>query len=277
MACELNKNLFLKLDDEHRNAIVSHIHAWATQQSRPQLTRVSAQIYNLIIDALQVESLVYVPGILDDLHVALKRSAQQLASAEDDEGMQVDLMWQVPYYSIIGISKVLGVFPTFSKDPDKMKWHLIVDHLVFPHAWVRTASCRLLGLLFDDVQISAPRADLADNDPFSRKGMLELTKKLCVQLKSDYLDAALGLQIVKNLFYIGKCFSSIPVPSGADSDATEVMHLPDHLEDDGSAKNPLPWLFSKLSYQIKSAHIARRNRTSRAVSPLVLIWGVPDS
>jgi U3 small nucleolar RNA-associated protein 20 len=277
MACELNKNLFLTLDDEHRNLIVSHVRAWAGQQSRPQLTRVSAQIYNLIIDALQVESLVYVPGILDDLHAALERSAQQLASGEDDEGMQVDLVWQIPYHSIIGISKVLGVFPTFSKDHDKIKWHLIVNHLVFPHAWVRTASCRLLGLLFNDVQISAPRADLPVNDPFSRKGMLQVTRKLCVQLKSDYLDAPLGVQIVKNLFYIGKCFSSIPVPSNADSDATGDPHLPDHLEDNGSTKNPLSWLFSKLSYQIKSAHIARRNRASKAVSLVVLIWGVPDS
>ena len=265
MACELNKSLFLKLDDEHRSVIVSHIHAWASQQSQPQLTRVSAQVYNLIIDALQAESLVYVPAILEDLHVALERSAQQLASAEGDDNMQVDLVWQIPYHSMIGISKVLRVFPDVS---NKIKWQLIVDHLVFPHAWVRTASCRLLGLLFNDVPISAPRTDLPDDSPFSRRGMLEITKKLCVQLKSDHLDAPLGLQIVKNLFYVGKCFSSVPISSSDDNDTVEDIPSDEQVDegDDKPVKNPLPWLFSKLSYQVKSAHIARRNRVSSAVS-----------
>ena len=30
--------------------------------------------------------------------------------------------------------------------------------------------------------------------------------------------------------------------------------------------NPLPWLFSKVSYQIRSAHIRRRNKPSSKVS-----------
>ncbi|KAJ7756392.1 armadillo-type protein [Mycena maculata] len=257
MAADLMKTLFTRLDDERRRVILSHLHAWASQYSQPQLTRVSSQVYGLVIDVLGVDASTYIPGILEDIEASLGRSSQQLTAVEtnEEDAMDVDLEWQLPYHSLIVLTKVLRVFPALVTDSEKVKWDSVVAHLLFPHAWVRTASCRLLGTLFTAVP-PAPPQELVRSSPVSGPGMRDVATKLCTQLKSEHLDEALSLQVVKNLFYIGKCFYAIPL-----STADEVVSNGDDDAQDGKDLNPLPWLFSKLSYQIRSAHIARRNRT----------------
>jgi U3 small nucleolar RNA-associated protein 20 len=103
--------------------------------------------------------------------------------------------------------------------------------------------------------------------------MQNVAQHLCLQLKGDHLDAPLSLQIVKNLFYIGKCLCAIPVPVALDTEEAAAEEFDeekdDRMEVESQTGNPLPWLFSKLSYQIKSAHIARRNRTFSSVSGLL--------
>ncbi|KAG6830801.1 hypothetical protein H0H92_014650 [Tricholoma furcatifolium] len=279
MAAVLIKSLFGRLDDERRKLILSHLHSWASQQAQPQLARVSSQVYGFVIDVLETESKPYIITILEDLNAALERSGQALAEAESQDAVEpaVDLDWQAPYYALTVLSKVLRVFPDFVTHPDRVQWDLVVPHLLFPHAWVRTASCRLLGVLFTAIAPAAPSAQYADSHPLSNHGMQEVAKKLCLQLKSEHLDDTLALQVVKNLFYIGKCFYAMASPEVQDDDEDEEDEKEAPDTELLKQQNPLPWLFSKLSYQVKSAHIARRNRTSNntnwAQQPLaVLRW-----
>ncbi|KAJ6576399.1 armadillo-type protein [Mycena vulgaris] len=265
MAGQLIKTLFTRLDDERRRVILSHLHSWASQSSQPQLTRVSSQVYGLVVDVLSADALAYVPGILEDIDASLARSCQQLKAVEETEAdsMDVDLEWQLPYHSLIALSKILRVFPSLITDAEKVNWDLVVAHLLFPHAWVRTASCRLLGTLFTAVP-PAPPQDLVQSSPVSGPGMREVATKLCTQLKSEHLDEALSLQIVKNLFYIGKCFYAVPLSTPEEIEAEKNASNGEEDAQDGKDLNPLPWLFSKLSYQIRSAHISRRNRSFSA-------------
>lgn len=275
MAAELIKNLVSRLDSDQRRVVMSHLHSWASQQSQPQLNRVSSQVCGLIIDVLQHDSLPYVAKMLEDVNAALERSKLEFDSiaAGDGEGesIEMDLEWQVPYHALVVISKVLRVFPDIALQSDNVNWDTIVGHLLFPHAWVRTASCRLLGLLFAAVPIAAPNIDSPPTSPFSSLGMREVAQKLCLQLKSEHLDAPLSLQVVKNILYIGKCFCAVPVPSAKEDGNKDPDGSEDGKEDlaenegDAQTHNPLPWLFSKLSYQVRSAHIARRNRSFSAV------------
>ncbi|KAJ7494716.1 armadillo-type protein [Mycena galericulata] len=270
MAAQLIKTLFTRLDDDRRRVIISHLHSWASQYSQPQLTRVSSQVYGLVIDVLGVDALTFIPGMLEDIEASLSRSCQQLTDVEtnEEEAMDVDLEWQLPYHSLIVLSKILRVFPTLVTESEKVKWPSIVAHLLFPHAWVRTASCRLLGTLFTAVP-PAPPQDLLESSPVSGAGMREVANKLCTQLKSEHLDEALSLQVVKNLFYIGKCFYAVPLSTTEEAEKT-VSNGDEDMQD-GKDLNPLPWLFSKLSYQIRSAHIARRNRRIGLNKPLAAL------
>jgi hypothetical protein len=85
------------------------------------------------------------------------------------------------------------------------------------------------------------------------------------------------LQVVKNLFYVGKCFQLWPesrifqssanaavdegkAETGSDEEHEVKGHTSaDHAENK-MLENPLRWLFSRMSYQARSAHLARRNR-----------------
>jgi U3 small nucleolar RNA-associated protein 20 len=274
MAAHLIKNLFMRLDEDHRNVVVSHLHSWASQNAQPQLRWVSAQVSGFIVDVAQIEVLRHVSVILGDLKASLHYSATvtSIDEDEDDSRMDVELEWQLPYHSLTVLAKILRVFPTFANQDDKVEWNLVVAHLLFPHAWVRTAACRLLGLLFSIAPVALSQPDLPDDHPLSKPGMTDVAKKLSQQLKSDHLDEVLSLQIVKNLFYLGKCFHLFPVDEGfANEPALALFENESSSEDKFKhLNNPLPWLFSKLSYQIKSGHIARRNRAASKVRSLFL-------
>ncbi|KAI0045527.1 hypothetical protein FA95DRAFT_1561038 [Auriscalpium vulgare] len=280
MASEIVKNLFSRLDDAHRRVLMSHLHSWASQQDQPQLTRVACQVYGLVIDVLQKDAATYLPVILEDMRSNLSRSARQLEANEeaDEDAMEVDLEWQLPYHVLTVLGKVLRVFPEVTSQPQKISWPDVVLHLLFPHAWARTAASRLLGSLFSVVPPALPQAEYPDTSPLAGLDLKDIANKLCLQLRSPHLDASLSLQVVKNLFYVGKCFCEVPAPASAeeqpdsdeegdtDGEDVEGFEPVEEAEEDESSRreNPLAWLFSKLSYQARSAHIARRNRASSA-------------
>ncbi|KAI0937862.1 hypothetical protein AcW1_003904 [Taiwanofungus camphoratus] len=273
MAAGLIRNLFLRLADAQRNVIMSHIHSWAAQYSHPQLAHVSLQICGIIVDLLQKDILPFIPSILEDLNNALSYSVGVLESAmadsEDADHLDQDLEWRVSYHSLVVYSKLLRVHPDITVQPDRVDWSAVITHLVFPHAWTRTAACRLLGLLFAATPVEPPKTNLPGDSPFSVSGMEDVAKKLCLQLRSPNLDAALSLQVVKNLFYVGKCFCAVDILPGASesmdrsADANEQDHFEgeDDISNEVVKRHPLRWLFSKLSYQARHAHIARRNKS----------------
>jgi len=178
--------------------------------------------------------------------------------------------WQVPYQALVVMGKIFQSFPETVSNHASVAWSSVVALLLYPHAWVRTASCRLLGSLFSITPVEAPNASLSDDLPLSSKGMRTIANALSLQLKSENLDEPLSLQIVKNLFYIGKCFYLVQVESRDDEKEDSVHEQSDSETDEeepeSSDNNPLPWLFSRLSYQVRSAHIARRNKKSNLAS-----------
>lgn len=278
MAAELVKGLLARLDTSQRNVIMSHVHSWATQHAQGQLTRVSAQLYGLFVDFLKADISPYRPAMLEDMNALLCRSAVALESAatpadgevDADESGALSREWQTPYHALLVFSKTLRERPELATEQGMVDWPSVVSLLLFPHAWVRSASCRLLGTLFSIVPAAMPEGD---DTLLSRTGMEEIATKLCLQLKSENLDEQLGLQIVKNLFYVGKCFCAIDFypwapsaddvgPIDASDDEAEVLNDDDPQE---AGHHPLSRLFSRLSYQARSSLICRRNKAKHAV------------
>ncbi|KAI0644852.1 armadillo-type protein [Trametes meyenii] len=275
MAAELIKSLLARLETAQRNIILSHVHSWALQHTQPQLTRVSAQLYGLILDCLKEDASPYVSSMLEDMNGVLRRCASSLedASATNEVDEDVDVtntssQWQTSYHALLLFSKALRDRPDLIQREDSVHWPSVTTLLLFPHAWVRTASCRLLGLLYAAAPISAPSSELASPSPLSHLGMKEVAAKLSLQLKSDNLDEALSLQVVKNLFHIGKSFYAIALLThNAAVEDDQESSDDEHSEDDegvtvSGSDHPLPWLFSKLSYQTRSALIHRRSKSA---------------
>lgn len=285
MAAELIKLLFVHLDVEHRNHFVTHLHSWSSQKAQLQLSRVSAHVYGIVVDTLQQGITPYLPGILEDMNAVIRRSAIEIqeleASTEGQYSMDIEVEWQLPYHAMNVIHKLLRVHPELTNDTAKVDWLAIESHLLFCHAWVRNVSSRLVGLFYNMVPPGLPDPTLPDDSLVSLRGLIKVAQSSCLQLKSDTLDTTLSLQVVKNLFYIGKCFCMVSnaKPSldaiVSDLDGPEsrfVLESQDSLEN--ILNNPLPWLFSKLSYQARSAWLARRNRSIGKVRDSYLYWVV---
>ncbi|KZS87766.1 hypothetical protein SISNIDRAFT_446569 [Sistotremastrum niveocremeum HHB9708] len=264
MAANLIRGLFDKLDAEGREVIFKQVHTWASQHTHKTLVHVALQVYGLAFEALPTDFSPYLSVALEDLLSNLRFSVEELERLESggDDGedqMEIDIGWQAPYQALCVLEKLLRTPQLIPDDSRHTLSQLVVDILLFPHIWVRTASCRILGLLFTASPISRPGTDA--RGIFSAKSMAGLAGKLCSQLRSQNLDEPLGLQVVKNLFYVGKCFCLVPEPTAGTNDSETVPE--DSPEQAHRAiENPLPWLFSKLSYQARSVHIARRNRSS---------------
>ena len=182
--------------------------------------------------------------------------------------MDIDVEWQVPYHALIALSKLLRACPALTTEDGKVVWTNIIGLLLFPHSWVRTAACRLLGLLYAAIPSTAPAEDTPEDSPFSASNLEDVAKKLCLQLRSENLDNALSTQIVKNLFYIGKTLYL----TAKDADVQEMEDGGgDDDEGDGKRKrkrNPLGWMFFMLGRQASFAIHEKRTSASVPVGPL---------
>ncbi|KAG0701153.1 armadillo-type protein [Suillus ampliporus] len=281
------QSLVKRLGEGERKVFVGHLHAWASQQGQGKLRAVAVQVYGLIIDALQREASPHAAALFADVQQILDDSIRSLTPSDDDEeDMDVDVEWQPPYQAMLAVSKLLQTLPEHTLDAVKCTQDKLIPYLLFPHAWVRTAACRLLGVFF---AFHGPTPTL-ESSHLTLQLMKDVAEKLCMQLKSPHLEAHLGLQIVKNLFFIGKLFCTVPSSSPSGCNTAEIAEMDsDGSESDDSAEHPtqmsrgkrsedpLPWLFSKLSYQARSAHIARRNRgntsnqTTWSLAPLSIL------
>ena len=267
MAAELIKSLYLRLDESRRKKLLSHLHTWISQATQQPLIRVSCQVYGFI---LTIEAgALFSDALLEDVNSVLERSSDGFEEIEEEDGEGETSgtdTWQVPYQALVVLAKLLAKNPELAKDHSRISWSHVVPLLLYPHAWVRTASCRLLGTMLATVPPGVPRENVPSPSSkslglFTREWMEIVTQKLCLQLKSEYLGEDLSLHIVKNLFYFGRCFSEIPFPTAEDGDGSDDgRDEPQQDSTEKEGRHPLRWLFSRLSFQARSAYIARRNK-----------------
>ncbi|KAI6117784.1 armadillo-type protein [Pisolithus thermaeus] len=264
-AANVVQSLLKRLADEQKRAVVEHLHAWATESEKARLRGVAAQVYGLLVGALQRDTTLPLTTILMDI-LAITESARTML-AEDDDNADHALDWQMAYHALQTLSKLLHVYPELTVDYTKVEWTHVFTLLSFPHPWVRNVACRLLGLLFAAQPTPpAPCRVSAEGSPLTHTTMRDIAEKLCTMLKSPNLEPAVALQVVKNLFFVGKWFSAHPQASHAAEDAFSQEDLSEtdenNLGDHDPNGDPLPWLFSKLSFQARSAHIARKNKSA---------------
>ncbi|KAG8958312.1 U3 snoRNP protein [Tulasnella sp. 419] len=260
MAAELLKSLLERLEDDQRKTTMNHLHAWAIQEKQPQLSRVAVQVFGLSIDTLQDRIKDYCGVILQDLRQTIQRSADELQREELEDEEVTSLDWELPYHSMTTLGKLLKVFPELIGQISNVPWPSIYSLMVFPHAWVRLAASRLQGTLFSASPVSPPSSKAPSEHPMSLQSFVDSVRKLSIQLKSANLDPALGLQIVKNLFYIGKVF--VAIPATLEHAGSNVANDDEEEEEDGAMDNPLRWMVSKMSNQARSAYTARRSTST---------------
>ncbi|KAF9166281.1 U3 snoRNP protein [Actinomortierella ambigua] len=226
MAGALIKALLLRMNRQKLDNAYLLLGKWFDQKEQRNLQRAAAQVFGLAIDAFGAAFKKQIGALVPRLRLALESSieimeeARQLAAQQDpfeDEGkdaMDLDTDWEVGYYALNTFTKLVKQFPTVINSSEvAVLWPLISEHMLHPHAWVRLSATRLFGVFFSGIDPATRQAQNAPQTaalltPEMLKGV---AYKLCEQLKSEFLSADLGGQIVKNLFFIAKCYYALPL------------------------------------------------------------------
>ncbi|GAA5903256.1 hypothetical protein JCM8208_002254 [Rhodotorula glutinis] len=268
MAAELVKTLFARVEKETRDTLLSMLHSWAGKRAQPQLSRTAIQLFGVAIDALGEEGRSSAPAIVDVVLDLLTDSEDRLEQAEEegsDDAQALQAEWQLPYQALQTFGHVYKAFPDLVSPDNKQHhslWKAVRGHLLYPHLWVRTASSRLLGSLYASSPAAIASTDLSEHHPLATANLLDAAQKACLQLKSPQLDDGLAMQVVKNLFFAAKCFAA-RIERGApgaveDADGgDEAADGADEATAQERKGDPLRWLFTRLSYQARQAHMLR--------------------
>ncbi|KAK9899045.1 hypothetical protein P389DRAFT_150262 [Cystobasidium minutum MCA 4210] len=266
MAAENCKVLYAHVSAAVRQRLVDAIVTWGSQAENLDLQKVAAQTSGVLIEAFkgkgQVEGLIQ--QVLPTLITMVNQATSTMdidaeAEAEEyEDDTASSKSWQSSYHALASLYKILSSNPSSVNTLDATFRKSLRSMLIFPHTWVRQAACRLLGITFSLMPKSLSLEELID----AASGMT-------MQLQSKHLEDSLALQIVKNLFFIGKQFAQLDQNAAAQQeDASEDAEAEDEKEieeaeepQDGNVpskkspqSNPLHWLFVKLSHRARVAH-----------------------
>jgi len=211
MSGALIKSLLLRMDGERIKIVYSLLDKWFVTTEKKSLQRTAAQVYGLIVEAYGEKFKPRVVDLAGQLESLMKTSLEIMKDADimeaDDDNMALDVDWEIGYYALKTYSKVLKVFPeTAYAQYSAGLWILVEEHLLYPHAWIRLSAARLLGVYFSGLNPETIIISGMQNNFLTSATLKEIAMRTAIQLKSVYLNEELGTQIVKNLFFVGKCF-----------------------------------------------------------------------
>jgi U3 small nucleolar RNA-associated protein 20 len=288
-AAALIKTLYQSMEAERRRETMERLHVWISQGEQVALTSVAVQVYGLIIDVALNDAVQRLDVILDDLNRSLEKAVEEMekAAEQSNDAMDIEVDWQPAYHALVVLAKLLKIAPKGSLENvvTSISWHNVINLMLYPHTWIRVASTRLIGTFYAAHPSPGVDTSLLEAHPLSREEMIIIATNLSIQLRSEHLDLPFTLQIVKNLVFIAKSLHNNLVKNtendgnSNDSSSEEASEDEEERTTEESktariARAPLPWLFSKLSYQIKSSHLKRR---SSFVAPVSFINHVPIS
>lgn len=195
------------------------------------------------------------------LHLAETRISEILKLALPDSEVEVD--WSVVYFTLQLFTKLAEIAPArvFSAGSGyKERWELVERNLLYPHAWVRLASSRLMGLLFNHARESKTPVEVA----VKPEALQTVAFKIVRQLSVANATQELTFQGVKNLVFIGMQFEADHImyqnPHDATPhDASHEIEEEEHQAAEEESKNEtaLNWLVRKISSILRTEKRAR--------------------
>lgn len=248
MAGALLKKMLERADKEPLQVFMNLIRAWLAQDEKPLLVRVALQVYGLFFEVYESKGQKEVAFVSERL--------QKLLEDACDEDAETAIEWELVYFGLQTWTKVVQHFPESSFSAlNAPMWLTIRGCLVFPHSWVKLSAARLMGLLLAEYAKSPkPLSNLPlDNGrglTMDYTDLVNIARATSSQLNSAELSDELGLQVVKNLLFIGRCFYANKMPA-MDSIPQNDQEL-DDVEEDKELKTALLWIIGRISGVIRS-------------------------
>jgi U3 small nucleolar RNA-associated protein 20 len=247
MAGTLLKVVFSRADKERQQVFLQPMRTWLEQDQQQLLTRLALQLYGLFIDVVETKAKPEVSLLNRRLRVLLQNAVAE------DEDEQIE--WEIVYFSLQLWSKLTKTFPetTLSSSSADM-WTAVRGCLRFPHSWIRITSAKLLGLLFAEYsKESLETVPLVNSRGLKLEGvdMTQIALATSGQLNSPELTEELGLQVVRNLLFLARCFYANKLVSPKHTEEATT-------EEESEAKTALDWVVGRISGVIRSERNASK-------------------
>lgn len=232
-AALLIKELFERLKQKQIELVESYCLRWLTSE-QPALIRGGFQISGMYLTQFGIKQS---PKLLK---VAKQRVGKVLQSGRP--GSDGEVPWETLYFALKLFEKLSAVDSSIFEDNEM--WSLVENSLLYPHAWIRLASCRLMGLLYSE----GGKADAVKTE-----NLRTTASKYARQLGAPSITEELGIQIVKNLVFICRRWQEENVVEDKDEE-DEGENEEDREEDDGEQKviTPFNWLIRRVSVILRS-------------------------
>lgn len=180
--------------------------------------------------------------------------------------------WERVYVAVMCLEKYMTALPGVcdrvlmtSNEPGLARLlDSLSASLLFPHAWVRLACCRVWGLFLsrrDPVSLSPFKGGGGvpkEEEYLVRSGALfRLAKNHAAQLDRNGVEPGLADQAVSNLVWIGRSLLHHRFQKGEEKAGASV----DDADDDsgeGNHSDSLGWLFRRMSFMSRAKGEARR-------------------
>ncbi|ORX41456.1 hypothetical protein BCR36DRAFT_339402 [Piromyces finnis] len=254
---------------------------WTSPEQPKNIQQAAIQAYGLIIDVLNTEFKSQCDPLMNilckNIIKEVDNNAININSIEFDED-EIEY-WELIYYSLNTFNKLINNYPQYLYSTQlEGLWNSIQRYLLHPHMWIRISANRLIGIFFSKMDIEKFKEfvsgkKLTENNVSQYQYLSDkiILWRLCLnmieELNSDGLTEDLSQQIVKNLFFAGRCLFILCENETNDEEDNEEDNENEPEDGDKNAKtikNPLMKIFRKLSY------LARVN-TSMKKSELMCI------
>ncbi|KAL9119519.1 MAG: hypothetical protein Q9187_003929 [Circinaria calcarea] len=255
MAGELLKELFERADSERTQQVLSMLKTWLNQDENTLLTRISLQIYGIYLDVQGVKGESEALLLKERIIYFLKKNLSDFATAD----------WEVLYFALQAVAKLCQTFQNIMfKSSSAPLWLQVRECLYFPHAWVKLAAVKLLGIYFADfarnnAATEQPERPLRGSSGL-RLGDEEMIKVINVSfriLRIPSLSEELATQCGRNLIFLGRFIGATKMVqsdpkvqplNGTSGDQEDDDEEFSELElDDRPDKSALQYIFERLS------------------------------
>ncbi|MCJ1309669.1 U3 snoRNP protein [Agyrium rufum] len=264
MAGKLLAELFKRADVIRKRNTFSLLRTWLEQDQNELLVRVALQVYTIILDIDASACDTELPTMKDRVTSLLKSSLARPDSAD----------WETMYFALQLTSKLTSAFPQATLDATASNlWVSVRKSIAFPHAWVKLAAARLLGIYFAD--FAANNTQEQPIKPLKGSHGLRLNDEEMIQIVRSSLrtltlisvNEELANQSVRNLLFLGRYLGQdVMMPTAEKQyehidEADEDMDI-DELETDEAKKSRrsvLQYIFERLSAALRREPIVSRS------------------
>ncbi|KAI9784262.1 MAG: U3 snoRNP protein [Candelina submexicana] len=267
MATALLKEAFQRADGDRTQTFLSLLRTWLGKDEQSMLTRVALQCYSIYYEIRGSKGRKELPSVQTHL---LRIMQGSIPGAESRD-------WEILYFALQLTASLCQHYPSKMMAPSSaMLWEAVVTCVSFPHAWVKVAAARLIGLYFADFARTNAESGLqsvplegSEGLQLNEDEMLRLTSTSLRVLRVPGVSEELATHTVRNLVFLGRCFGvnglrwqKSGTAEGMDEFDEEIEEeVVDEVASAGRHKSALTYLFERLS-----AILRRESITTRAPS-----------